>query len=202
MRISLKNGFIAGASTAFIALFSTSLTVTPASAGPLAVTPKANIALPDMTEAVQYRRNVRHGRYHHAGRYHGGQRYGYHHGGVSPFLPLALFGAVAAGLGGAAYGGSGYCDPAYYTWNYGGRCGHQQVGYSAYGAAHYPAYSHGYYPAYSHSYYPAYRQRPVIYRSSYQRPRTFRYRAIAPQRHFVGQRTHVRAGYGVRRVGR
>ncbi len=195
MPITCKQAMLTGASIAFISFSSAFLSATPASAGPLSITPKANFALPSLSEQVQYRRAVRQGRVQQVRRYSRGPRYA-NRRGVSPFLPAVVFGVFAGALGAAAYGGSYYCDPAYYSWNYSGACR------GAYQPSYYPAYSGGYYPAYSGGYYPAYRSRPVIYRTNVQRPRAVRYRAVAPRRHFVGSRTHLRQGYTVRRVRR
>ena len=210
MPINCKQAMLTGASVAFIAFSSAFLSSAPAAAGPLAITPKANLALPSLLEQVQYRRGVRQGRVQQARRYSGGRRYVNNRRGVGPFLPAAVLGVFAGAFGAAAYGGSYYCDPAYYSWNYNGACrgAYRRTYYPAYSGGYYPAYSGEYYsggeyyPAYSGGYYPAYRSRPVIYRTNVQRPRAVRYRAVAPSRHFVGSRTHLRQGYTVRRVRR
>ncbi|MDP2358989.1 MAG: hypothetical protein Q8M31_23425 [Beijerinckiaceae bacterium] len=196
MPIHYKRAMLAGASIAFIVFSSALLSSTPATAGPLAITPKANLGLPSLSEQVQYRRGVRQGRVQHVRRYSGGRVYTSRRG-VSPVLPAAVFGLFAGALGAGVFGGSYYCDPAYYSWNYGGGCrGAYRPTY--YSGGFYPAY----YPAYSRGYYPAYRSRQVIYRTNVQRPRAVRYRTVAPRRHYVGSRTNVRQGYTVRRVRR
>lgn len=198
MHTTFKHTMLTGASIAFLALAGASLTSAPAQAGPLSVTPKAQMALTTFTEKTQLRhRRVGAVRYARRGYYYRGG-YG---GGWGPGLALGLFaGALgAAAFGGPYYGTPYYCDPAYYTWNYGG------CGYSAY-----PAYYGGYYPAYYGGYYPIYRRprviyrsgyyphRRVIYRTGYRYPRTVAYRAAAPRAHFVGSRTYVRSGTTVR----
>lgn len=212
MSMKLKHAMLTGASALFLAVSGAAFTSSPTQAGPLAVAPKANIAINPLVEKTQYRRGgrvaargyVRRGgvRYarggYYGGRYYGGRRYVYRRGYYNPFFPVAALGLFAGALGAATYNSSPYyCDPAYYTWNY-SDCNPGY--YSGYYPAYYGGYSGGYYPAYWGGYYPAWRGRRVVYRSGYHRPRTVRYRAVAPRRHFVGSRTYVRSGYAVRRV--
>ena len=144
---------------------------------------------------------IRRGGVRYARGYYGPRHYAHRRYHAAPFFPAAVLGVFASALGSAIAGPTYYCDPAYYSWNRSRYCN-----YGYYPAA-YPVYYGGYYPAYgaaSYSYgpayYPAYRSRRVVYRSRYQRPRTVRYRAVAPRRHFVGARTYVRSGYRVRRA--
>jgi hypothetical protein len=207
MHRKLKQAMLMGASFAFIAISGATLTASPAQAGPLAVAPKHSVTPASLTETVQYRRSARSGRVgvrqravrHRTVRaapvYRGG-RYVYRRSHSGAFVPAAVLGLFAGALGAAAIGSNYYCDPYYYTWNY---C----RGYApAYYGGYSPVVYGGYYPAYRGGYYPAYRTSRVVYRSGYQRPRTVRYRAVAPRRHFVGARTHVRSGYTVRRARR
>ncbi|MFN3892802.1 MAG: hypothetical protein ACK4MV_20585 [Beijerinckiaceae bacterium] len=208
--MTLKHATMTGASVAFLALTGATFMSKPATAGPLAVTPKTEMAVGANVEKARYKRSGRVAVRTHArrgvvryarGGYYGGRRYVYRRGYTSPFFPAAALGLFAGALGAAAYGSPYYCDPAYYTWNYGG-CGY--VGYYP-APAYYPAYYGAYpvyYGGYSGGYYPAYRARRVVYSTRYQRPRTVRYRAVAPRRHYIGSRTYVRSGYSVRRARR
>jgi hypothetical protein len=207
MRFNLKTVLLTGASVAFLTLAGGAVTSSPAQAGPLAVAPKQAIAAGSLVESVQYRRGARPARVgvrrsgvRHARHHHGGRRYVHRRAyrGAS-FFPAAVLGLFAGALGAATFGSSAYyCDPSYYTWNYNAGC---NVG--GYYPAYYPGYStvyyDSYYPVYRRNVYPAYHTRPVVYRTRFQRPRTVHYRAVAPRRHFIGSRTHVRAGYTVRR---
>ena len=208
MHNKLKHSMLIGVSFAFIAISGATLTTSPAQAGPLAVAPKHSLTPASLTENVQYRRSARSGRVgvrqravvrHRTvrpARVYRGSRYVYRRGHSGAVVPAAIFGLFAGALGAAAIGSNYYCDPYFYSWNY---CG----GYRpAYYGGYYPAYYGGYYPVYRGGYYPAYRTSRVVYRSNIQRPRTVRYRAVAPRRHFVGARTHVRSGYTVRRARR
>lgn len=204
MHINLKHAMLTGASIAFLAFSGASLTSTSAQAGPLAVTPKNAVAPGSLTETVQYRRArgvrvgvSRHGVRHVRRGYYGGGRYVYRRGYSNAFFPAAAIGLIAGALGAATYGSPYYYDdPAYYSWNYGG-------GY--YYPAYYGGYYGGYYPSYG-GYYPVYRTPRVVYGSrtvryrTVHRPRAVHYRGVAPRRHVVGSRTHVRSGYAVRRA--
>lgn len=206
MQINIKHARLASVSIAFLSVSAAFVGSSPAAAGPLSVAPRADIAPAAATQQVQYRRGARASRVgvrHRAVRYgrpHYSSRYAYRRAYVNPLFPVAAVGLFAGALGAAIAGPSSYyCDPAYYTWNYGG-CYNR--GYPAYSSGYHPAYGGGYYPAYAGGYYPAYRAPRVIYTSRYQRPRTVRYRAVAPGRHYVGSRTHVRSGYRAQRVRR
>ncbi len=204
MKFNLKHAMLTGVSVAFLAVAGVALAPATVQAGIPGVTPKRDLAPASLTETVQYRRRARAGRVgvrragvRRVGRaginrasvrrggvryvrgYYGSRRYAHRRYRAAPFFPAAVLGVFASALGSAIAGPTYYCDPAYYSGYY-----------PAYGAASY----------YGPAYYPAYRSRRVVYRSRYQRPRTVRYRAVAPRRHFVGARTYVRSGYRVRRA--
>ena len=216
MRTVLKQAMLTGVSIAFFAFSGAALTSSSTQAGPLSVAPKQSIALNSLTETVQYRRGARASRVgpgrrvvrqrvtrprvvrHRAvrsARVYRGPRYVHRRGHSAAFVPGAVLGLFAGALGAATFGQAYSCGPYHYSWTH---C-----------PGYYPSYYPNYYPIYYGGYYPAYRTRrvvynrpPIVYRAGVHRPRTVRYRAVAPRRHLVGARTHVRSGYRVQRVRR
>ncbi len=140
MQINLKQAMLTSVSIAFLSVSAAFVGASPAAAGPLAVTPRADVAPASVTQTVQHRRGVRATRagYRHRavrrhavhyGRPYYRGRYAHRRAYVNPLFPVAALGLFAGALG-AAVGGPAtyYCDPAYYSWGYGG-CG--GYGYAA-----------------------------------------------------------------------
>jgi hypothetical protein len=152
MKANLKTITLGSLSAACIAFAGAAIAPQRAAAGPLTITPLSDVALPNLTSDVQYRRAVvqprrvvRHRRVLRAGRIVGPRRIYRRYSYYDP-APAALFGLFGAALGAAA--ASNYC----YDYGYGYPWG------DCYYGGYYPSYYGGFYPVYyGGGYYPVYR---------------------------------------------